>query len=172
MPAPYHWLAFNLSYSNRLALVAVGERLHVGVDVERVRFDLQTADLERYCLTRSEIDALPADLPARRRAFFQCWTRKESYLKATGEGLACDLTSVAIERRSSATDVLRVVTAWRDRDWYVRDLQVVPGYKAAITLDDSRPVVLRTWPGRWWCVGGGAGASVCAPDPIGTRYLS
>lgn len=84
-------LAFNLTHSAHMAVLAVGRR-EVGVDVEQIREDVLRERLaERFFSTR-EVTALAA-LPPEQQAegFFNCWTRKEAYLKALGAGLRVPL---------------------------------------------------------------------------------
>jgi 4'-phosphopantetheinyl transferase len=86
------WLRFNLSHSHELALYAIAHGREVGIDIEYMRDNVETDTLaERYFSPR-EVMTLRA-LPAFQRsaAFFTCWTRKEAYIKARGEGLAFPL---------------------------------------------------------------------------------
>ncbi|HXT39247.1 MAG TPA: 4'-phosphopantetheinyl transferase superfamily protein, partial [Candidatus Angelobacter sp.] len=88
---------FNLSHSDGLALFAFARSHALGVDVERVRpipeMDQVTA---RFFSARENamLNALPAE--QRIEAFFNCWTRKEAYLKATGEGIADALPRIEV----------------------------------------------------------------------------
>ena len=81
-------LCFNVSHSDGHALVALAPS-EVGVDIERIR---PVDDLGRLAETafslaeRAELLALPE--PQQLRGFFNCWTRKEAYIKASGEGLS------------------------------------------------------------------------------------
>jgi 4'-phosphopantetheinyl transferase len=86
------WLRFNVSHSHELALYAITCGREVGIDIEYMRDDVATdAIAERYFSPREvrTFRALPA--PQRREAFFACWTRKEAYIKARGEGLSFPL---------------------------------------------------------------------------------
>jgi medium-chain acyl-[acyl-carrier-protein] hydrolase len=82
-------LSFNLSHSGDLALVAVTREGPVGIDIERVRADLDWTAMSRHPLSPHEQSAL-AGLPPEHRltGFFSFWTRKEAQLKATGLGAA------------------------------------------------------------------------------------
>ena len=85
-------LRFNVSHSHGLALYAITRGREVGVDVERIRPEVaQEKIAERFFSPREVtlLRALPAPLQA--TAFFACWTRKEAYIKATGEGLTLPL---------------------------------------------------------------------------------
>ncbi len=89
-------LFFNLSHSGKLALIAVA-RVEVGVDVEKVRRLESLTEIARRHFAPREFAALDAlDGAARELAFYRCWTRKEAYIKALGEGLAMSLDSFEV----------------------------------------------------------------------------
>jgi 4'-phosphopantetheinyl transferase len=85
-------LTFNLSHSYELGLVAVADRRAIGVDIEYIRADLADEQVARRFFSNLEVEALlslPKEL--RKEAFFTCWTRKEAFIKALGEGLSAPL---------------------------------------------------------------------------------
>lgn len=85
-------LAFNLSDSKDLAVLAVARGQGLGVDVEIVREMPEALGISKSFFAppeRKVLAAVPATL--RDETFFNCWTRKEAYLKATGDGLSVPL---------------------------------------------------------------------------------
>jgi len=90
-------LHFNLAHSGGLALLAVTRAGKIGVDLERVRplDDAQELVTRFFCPREiAAFQTLPEDQkPA---AFFNLWTRKEAWLKATGEGIAHSLNRVEV----------------------------------------------------------------------------
>jgi 4'-phosphopantetheinyl transferase len=87
-------LRFNLSHSGGLALIGVTCGREIGVDVERVRDDIDIDAFAERTFSARELAALRAlTAPRRREAFFACWTRKEAYVKARGDGLAIPLSA-------------------------------------------------------------------------------
>ncbi len=87
-------LEFNLSHSSGYLAVAVTQGVKVGVDIERMRtipdMDLiATHSFSQY--EQNELSLLPSE--EKSSGFFRCWTRKEAYLKATGNGLSIPLDS-------------------------------------------------------------------------------
>lgn len=78
----------SVSHSGDVVLVAVHRGAPIGVDVERVDPDLDTASLSGFVLSPEEAEVV-GSVPAadRTRAFTTYWTRKEAVLKATGDGL-------------------------------------------------------------------------------------
>jgi len=131
-------LAFNSSHAHGTALYAVTSGRKVGVDLECMRGDLDHQRLaERFFSPRevSMLGLLPSDL--RQEAFFACWTRKEAYIKAKGEGLSLDLQSFdVVFAPSQPAAVLRIETDPREaRRWWLTELHAPPGYVAALAVE-------------------------------------
>src|SRR5450432_870806 len=85
-------LQFNLSHSAELALYAFTYHRQIGVDVEYMRPNIEWELLARSQFSSAEYSALqmlPSSL--QEKAFFLCWSRKESYIKAKGMGLSLPL---------------------------------------------------------------------------------
>jgi 4'-phosphopantetheinyl transferase len=75
-------------------MFAFAMRSPVGVDVEIVRTNIACEEIAQRYFSRqeaAELRAAPRQLQA--EAFFLCWTRKEAYVKARGEGLQIPLDS-------------------------------------------------------------------------------
>ncbi len=85
-------LAFNLSDSEDLAVIAVTRGPSLGVDVEILREMPDALGISKSFFASAERDVL-AKVPEGQRShtFFNCWTRKEAYIKATGDGLSVPL---------------------------------------------------------------------------------
>jgi 4'-phosphopantetheinyl transferase len=140
-------LRFNVSHSAGLALVAMTWAREVGVDVERIGDDFPGLDVARRFFSRGEVAVLEALPPAFRiRAFYDCWTRKEAYLKARGVGLALALDRFEVSFGPGQAPALRVAGSGGDafdpdedelRRWSVHALDAGPGYAAALVLEGS-----------------------------------
>lgn len=85
-------LQFNISHSQNIALFAFTKKFPVGVDVELVNHDIEVKDIATKFFSANEIMNLLA-LPEQEQTlgFFNCWTRKEAFIKAVGEGLSFPL---------------------------------------------------------------------------------
>lgn len=129
-------LRFNVSHSERYALLAIGDRADIGVDIERVRplSDMNAlaervfSDAERAALTQ-----VPPD--QRADAFFAGWTRKEAYIKARGDGIGL---LGAIEVTLSPGEPPRLVRVDGRPDeperWSIQSLSPTQGFAAAVCL--------------------------------------
>jgi 4'-phosphopantetheinyl transferase len=84
---------FNMSHSGSLAAYAFTSVGPVGVDIEQIRnvSDLEGIAKHHFCRAETAELLSIADEKQRCEAFFRCWTRKESYIKALGEGLSMPL---------------------------------------------------------------------------------
>ena len=85
-------LSFNVSHSGGVALLVFGYEAVVGIDVEKQRPLPDGSQIARHYFSQHENNIFHS-LPAAQQneAFFNCWTRKEAYIKAIGEGLSCPL---------------------------------------------------------------------------------
>ncbi len=138
--APTPELQFNVSHAGGLVLIAVTRGCEVGVDIENVR-ELKDIDLiaRRFFSVRE--NAALQQLPATHRpeAFFRCWTRKEAFIKASGEGLSRPLDSFDVALDGPAA-LLRVDGDDASR-WTLHDVYPAPGYTGAVAvLGSVRPV--------------------------------
>lgn len=129
-------LEFNLSHSDGLALIAVACGREVGIDVERIREDFDFEQVSERFFTAAERTALHATpVDQRRQMFFQIWTCKESFLKASGDGLGRSPTSVSVGLQPDSHAVkLRTPNDPSESDrWSIQALTTVAGYAAAMT---------------------------------------
>ena len=92
-----HDLAFNLSHSRSLAVLALSARGPIGLDVEFIDRKLDIAGLAQSCFDADEVavlDRLPA--AARQTRFFAFWTAKEARMKLTGEGMSLPPKAISL----------------------------------------------------------------------------
>jgi 4'-phosphopantetheinyl transferase len=141
-------LQFNLSHTDRLALCAVTRRRRVGIDIERVRPIPAFGEFAQRFFSpveRERLFALPE--PCRHDAFFQCWARKEAYLKARGEGLSRSLASfdVSVAPGEPARLLATRPDASEASRWSLARIDAGPGYAAALAVEGSGPFAVRCW---------------------------
>ena len=142
-------LRFNVSHSAELALIAVTHGRAVGVDVEWVQEKFAIEEVAASFFSPAEVAALRA-LPAARRCtgFFNCWTRKEAYVKARGRGLSLPLHSfnVSLAPGEPAAILATADDSAESLRWSLREITPGPGYVAALAVKghDWR---MRCW--RW-----------------------
>lgn len=140
---------FSVSHSEDRVLYAFSKNHELGVDLEYIRELPDVEMLARHFLTPYEYAGFCNAVPAgRTRAFFCCWTRKEAYTKATGQGLSLPLDSFSVpmesERLAKAT-IMPASDAGAS-DWTLRHLDPAPGYVGALATPlTSTPLLERTF---------------------------
>jgi 4'-phosphopantetheinyl transferase len=128
-------LHFNLSHSAGIAVYAFTWGCEVGVDVERTRAIEDSADIARRFFCQEEALELERLGPeARDVGFFQCWTRKEAYIKALGEGLAAPLDSFRVTLTPGVPAQFVDIGGRQEETarWNLHDLRLAPGFAAAL----------------------------------------
>ena len=140
-------LHFNVSHSSERAVFGVSRRGPLGIDIELLR-DLADADdiAERF-FSAPEVESyrrIPGN--GRQRAFFNCWTRKEAFVKALGEGLflSLDRFDVSLAPR----DAPRVLAIEGDsqlgREWSLTALDLGDDFAGALATR-WRPNPIKAW---------------------------
>jgi 4'-phosphopantetheinyl transferase len=128
-------LRFNLSHSHDAALIGVTLGREIGIDVERIRDDLEVEQIARQFFSKAEQLAITT-LPViqRQRAFFDCWTRKEAFVKARGDGLSLPLDhfDVSVRPHEPARLLATRPDANEAAAWEVAAVAVEHGYAAAV----------------------------------------
>jgi 4'-phosphopantetheinyl transferase len=128
-------IRFNLSHARESALYAFACGREVGIDIERIRVDFAGERIaERFFSTLevTQLRALPVELKA--EGFFNCWTRKEAYVKARGGGLQIPLNSFAVALRPGAP--AQFVQGVESR-WNLLGFSPGSNYVAALVFDGA-----------------------------------
>ena len=129
-------LSFNLSHSRTLALVAIGRGVAIGCDIEwRDPALAERAVAERLFAPaeRTALAALPDALWV--GGFFNCWTRKEAYVKALGLGLSYPLDAFTVS--VVPDEPARLIAA--ETGWSLTSFEPAPGYQAALVVGAPLP---------------------------------
>ncbi len=140
-------LCFNLSHADGLALYAVTRGRQLGIDIEHVRADLADEQVaERFFSPREVAELRTFSGSMRPLAFFNCWTRKEAYIKARGEGLslALDQFDVSLAPGGPAALLSTAGNPLEAFRWSLRELTPGAGYVAALAAEGNN-WRLRSW---------------------------
>lgn len=148
---PSNPLQFNVSHSGGVALYAIALNRRVGIDLEELRPMPNAAQLAQRFFTKKEYAQLLAQPPEQQElAFFRGWTRKEAYLKATGEGLG-GLETVEVSllekqpERLNPLSILPPQEASRNRtnyfptQWHIYDIPLETNHRAAVVIEAKMP---------------------------------
>lgn len=141
-------VSFNVSHSGDMALIGLTASRRLGVDVELMRPDVEMKTLARRFFSAAENAVLEGlDGDALVRGFYGCWTRKESFVKALGEGLSFDLDRVEV---AVPPEPARVVSVDGDpaagAAWTMADVDAGEGYAGAVVVDaPAAQLQVRDW---------------------------
>ena len=133
-------MRFNLSHSEKVVLLAVTLGREIGVDVEYMRPDFELESTAQRFFSPAERETLHTIPVAQRRlAFFNCWSRKEAFIKAKGDGLSLPLDQfdVSLTPGEPAEILSTRPHAGEKTNWSLRALDAGPDYAAALALGGS-----------------------------------
>lgn len=133
---------FNLSHSKDLAILGVALNYDIGIDIEKINKKIKYKEVARNFFSRKEIEQLEkTSLSKKRDFFFNCWTKKESYLKFLGNGilsLSNDLEISVFQKKRTSKKTKCA--------FFIYELNIHPEYKAAVTLENNiNKIHIRHW---------------------------
>jgi 4'-phosphopantetheinyl transferase len=131
-------LQFNISHSQNVALFAFTKKFNIGVDVEFVNPNTKIKEIAASFFSTNEIKNLLA-LPEKQQTlgFFYCWTRKEAFIKAVGEGLSFPLNKFEVSLEPDKPAKL-LATHWQPKDvskWSVYSLSPEPNFVGSLVIE-------------------------------------
>jgi 4'-phosphopantetheinyl transferase len=137
-------IEFNLTHSGDMAAFAFTVGCQIGVDVEQIRPLTEAQDIaNRYFCSEESAEMMSLPPNERERAFFFCWTRKEAYIKAIGDGLSAPLHEFRVTLQPN--EPARLIHLAHDKEaaraWTLHDLRLDSNYAAALAYRDrQRPL--------------------------------
>ena len=129
---------FNVSHSGEIAVVALCRDSEVGVDIEAIRENLDWKGIAKRFFSEDEQNYIfSLEAIERLGAFYRCWTRKESFIKALGLGVPSGLDRFSVDA-SVGIAASPIVEAEKFGDistaWHILPINVPTGYEAAVTV--------------------------------------
>lgn len=98
LPDSVERLSFNSTHSGEQAVIAVCRHSSVGVDIEGYRESLELEKVAQRYFSPAEVEAFNRMEESNRQvAFYRCWSSKEAFMKATGQGLSVGLNNFEVE---------------------------------------------------------------------------
>ncbi|HIN79991.1 MAG TPA: 4'-phosphopantetheinyl transferase superfamily protein, partial [Planctomycetes bacterium] len=138
-----HRIAFNVSHTGDEGLLALTSDGILGVDLERIRPEIDVLRLARRVFSSSEQAQFSTIHEERLRpSFFHVWTCKEAFLKAHGGGLTVPLTSFDVEvDPDRGARLLDTRLPGDERgNWQLKTIDVEEGLRAAVAWSGSEPL--------------------------------
>ncbi len=131
-------ICFNLSHSNNLVLYAITQDRQVGIDVEYVRSIPEMLDIaERTFSSEENYQIKHLNRIERQKAFFNCWTRKEAFIKAIGDGMSFPLDQFDVSLKPG--DPARILKIFGSEEkaerWSMHELLPAERYSAAFVVE-------------------------------------
>lgn len=142
-------LRFNLSHTDGTTVVAITRKRRIGVDLERIRENLNPIELGDRFFSKKEAEWLRSQPETEQfPAFFACWAAKESYIKAWGEGLSMPLADFGIIPQGGNTKLQLEVYARPEagQEWSIWQLDLGPDLRTAVAVENPDCTIRL---GRW-----------------------
>ncbi len=133
---------FNISHSHGMALFGFAVHRQLGVDLELVRTDFGGEEIAECYFSPLEVEELRSLPPSlRSEGFFLCWTRKEAYIKARGEGLSIPLKSFRVSLTPGQPNQLQSSDSFH---WSLHSFRPASHYVGAL-VGEGKNWQLRCW---------------------------
>ena len=131
---PLRHLETGWSHSGDVLLVALGEDVELGVDVERIRSRPRAMEVARRFFHADEVDWLMTQSDTEREpAFFRLWCAKEAVLKAHGQGISFGLHRLVFAESEGRLQLQRCDSRLgTPGNWTLEQWRPAPGYLAAL----------------------------------------
>lgn len=134
-------LYFNISNSGMLTVIAFSRDSEVGIDIEQIRPLSDLDEMITINFTTREIKFINGKPEERTSRFFRFWTVKESYLKATGEGMRLPPDNLEFIIEKDRIRQLSVKGVFEQEDWNFKEFSTFPDYVGTITYGRDNTVI-------------------------------
>lgn len=140
---------FNLSHSGGIVLYGLSPDRQVGIDIEQIRPLKELEQIAKNHFSPEEYHQLSSVREDDRlAAFFRCWTRKEAFIKAIGEGISFPLQEFTVSLKAGYPAKLMSVrgSVENTHRWSMHDVEVPEGYAAALVVEGTgASITHRAW---------------------------
>lgn len=138
-------LRFNISHSVNRAVFAFTKFHEVGVDIEFKKDMNDAHEIARRFFSEIEIEEMmKLKVDEIKTGFFNCWTRKEAFIKCIGEGLSFPLKNFAVSLAPRVKPMLTWIKGSSDeiKNWSLFDIKTDPEYVSSLAVKSirSKPV--------------------------------
>jgi 4'-phosphopantetheinyl transferase len=119
-------LKFNISHAYGQALLAFGWDMALGIDLEMMQRTVEWESLSKRFFSQHEAQAIRAfaNETQQKQAFFRCWTRKEAYVKARGDGLSRSLEKFEVSVTEKASLIIDRADGDATKDWQMQAIEL------------------------------------------------
>lgn len=140
-------IQFNVSHSGDTIILGFVQKYDIGIDVEHTKRPVEVEKVARCFFSNEEISSLLSlDPTYHTQAFYNCWTRKEAFIKALGSGLAFPLDQFVVSLDSTKEATL-IDTKWDAKEkekWVLQSMEPQQDYIGAISIKGTIDII-QTW---------------------------
>ena len=140
-------ITFNVSHSNDLALIAVAQKQNIGIDIEKINHESDhQALMTRFFSKAEQAEFQTIQEATMARAFCACWTRKEAFIKAIGDGVSygLDKFDVSVDPDKQTPEINLHKPS--EETWSAVTLPINNEYMACLVSDrDGDGLSVRRW---------------------------
>lgn len=138
-------ITFNVSHSYDLALIAISQKQSIGIDIEKINHQSDPLPLiTRFFSTAEQAEFNTLSEANRAKAFCACWTRKEAFIKAIGDGITygLDTFDVTVDPGTQTSSINLHKPA--SEIWSAQDLPVGDDYTSCL-VSNVPDIKVRCW---------------------------
>lgn len=133
-------LRFNVSHSHGRALWGFTLHRRFGLDLEYTEREVDIDAVAQRFFSAKEWNAMKdLSFEERKTCFFNCWTRKEAFVKALGDGLTFGLSAFDVTVFQQAK-ITRIDGPEKPQDWTLQALTLADGYAGATAFEGDAHV--------------------------------
>lgn len=140
-------IQFNVSHSRNMIVLGFVLEHNIGVDIEYALREVEIIKIANLFFAKEEVTALMAlEKDYHTQAFYNCWTRKEAFIKAEGSGLAFPLDQFVVSLDSKEEATL-IDTKWDKKEkekWVLDTLEPEENYIGAVSVKGNVSEI-QTW---------------------------
>lgn len=126
-------LHFNISHTDHLLLIAVGNLPDIGVDIELIKTRSNMDGMAKRCFAESELKYWqPLPEPQSQETFYRLWTKKEAFVKAIGRGIALGLNRCEVEPQIAGQLISIPEEYGLACDWKITEIPVIANFCATL----------------------------------------
>ena len=132
---------FNMSHSHNIVSYIIASNYMVGIDIERHDNNLNIPELSSLVLTMEESRYLSGlNSKEKFELFYHLWTKKESLIKANGQGLTYPINTIEAMSVSSGETIFLTNeknALQQEQEWYYYELETPKNYSGAIAIENK-----------------------------------
>ena len=136
---------FNLAHSGGKAVFAFAENAEVGIDIEYMRELPDALQIAKRFFSDEEVNEfMKVSDDEIKPAFFNCWTRKEAFIKAVGDGLSFPLKDFTVTILPGVNPEIKWIKAKDDevKEWSLVNIETDQNYVSSLAVKAAKVILI------------------------------